>query len=294
MSTLAVPALQGSLFIDERCRPMGQLLKWVGNKFKYAEAIAGYLPRDLGTYYEPFAGTAAVLATLRPEHALATDSFDVLIEFHRLVQTDPAPLVAHYARLRSEIVERGRDAFEEIRARYNENPNPLDLLVISRTCYGGVMRFTRSGTISTPMGPHKPMPADKLERYMVDWQDRLAGVKFECRHYKETIALAGSGDTVYCDPPYVHGQRILYGAQDFSIADLWAAIAAAANRGAHIAVSIDGYRRSGAKHIDLGLPADLFQRELLIDRGGCMLRRFQLAGSDMAEELVGDRLLLTW
>jgi DNA adenine methylase len=75
---------------------------------------------------------------------------------------------------------------------------------------------------------------------------------------------------------------------------LWTAVAEATQRGAKVAVSVDGWRRSGAKDIELGFPDDLFSRELLIERGGCMLRRFQMTGEDMSLEQVADRLLLTW
>lgn len=280
--------------VEARTRPRGQVLKWVGNKFRYAEAIAKHLPSVKGIYYEPFVGTGAVLATIAPNRAVASDTLPMLIEIHEAVQDDPAPLVDHYLTWREAIVESGRGAYDETLARYNAGPNPADLLVLSRTCYGGVVRFTRSGTMSTPMGPHKPMPAEKLELIVEDWRERLTGTEFVCQDFAVTMALAGEGDVVYCDPPYLHGQTILYGAQDFRLPKLWAATKAAKERGAAVAVSVDGWRRSGAKLIELGLPPDLFARELIVERGGCMLRRFQMNGEDMALEQVADRLLLTW
>jgi len=292
---ITVPALFDADAVHApRSRPRGQLLKWVGNKFRYAEAIANHLPTDLGTYYEPFVGTGAVLATLAPERAVASDALPQLVALLRVVQQDPDGLVEHYATARAEIIVDGRAAYESIKARFNSAPNPHDLLVVSRTCYGGVMRFTRTGYISTPMGPHKPMPAEKLARYMVDWQRRLRGTEFVHQDFETTMELSQPGDTIYCDPPYAHGQTILYGAQDFSLPRLWAAVARAVDRGVRVGVSADGYRRSGDKDIDLGMPDGLFARELLIERGGCMLRRFQLGGEDMALEQVADRLLLSW
>ena len=283
-----------SVVVNTRARPRGQLLKWVGNKFRYAELIAAHLPDDLGTYHEPFVGTGAVLATLAPERAYAGDTLPALVDLLQAVQDDPAPLVEHYDRARRAIVAHGKRAYEQFKARYNERPNAYDLLVISRTCYGGVMRFTREGRISTPMGPHRPMPAARLAEHMGEWQPRLAGTTFTRSGFAHTMASARDGDTVYCDPPYLHGQSILYGAQDFRLPALWASVAAAVTHGARVAVSLDGYRRSGAKPIDLGIPAGLFARELLIERGGCMLRRFQLTGSDTERERVADRLLLSW
>lgn len=277
-----------------RKRPPGQLLKWVGNKFRQAELIAGMLPSDIDAYYEPFVGTGAVLATVAPASGKASDSLGVLVDFHRLVQAEPEQLVSHYSTAREEIVARGRAAYEEVKSSFNANPNPLDLLVLSRTCYGGVVRFTRDGRISTPMGPHKPMPAEKLANYMVDWRLRLEGTEFLHRDFRETMAEAAEGAVVYCDPPYLHGQSILYGAQDFKTGDLWTACESAVARGAKVVVSIDGWRRSGNKKIALDLPEGIFQRELLIERGGCMLRRFQMGGAGMEGEQVADRLLLSW
>jgi DNA adenine methylase len=275
-------------------RPSGQLLKWVGNKFRYAEAIAEHLPLDFNRYIEPFVGTGSVLATVAPQHGIAGDALGILVEFHQAVQIDPEPLIDHYAVARDDLLARGREAYEDVKARYNQQPTPEDLLVLSRTCYGGVMRFTKRGHISTPMGPHRPMPSEKLARYMAQWQVRLRGTTFLHRDFRDTMDEAGQNDVVYCDPPYLHGQSILYGAQDFHMPLLWEAVAGAANRGADVVVSVDGWRQSGEKLIELSIPDGLFARELLIERGGCMLRRFQMTGEDMAYEQVADRLLLTW
>jgi DNA adenine methylase len=275
-------------------RPDGQLLKWIGNKFRYAEMIAAHLPDDFERYLEPFVGTGAVLATVSPQIGFAGDSLEILIEFHRAVQQEPEHLIAHYSRSHKALLKDGRQAYDAIKSRFNQAPTPSDLLVLSRACYGGVVRFTRAGYISTPMGPHKPMSPAKLAGYMEQWRLRLEGTSFQHRDFSETMAQAGSGDVIYCDPPYRHGQAILYGAQDFRLAELWTAVEGAVDRGARVLVSVDGWRRSGEKLIDIGVPKGLFVRELLIERGGCMLRRFQMNGGNMSLERVADRLLLSW
>lgn len=280
--------------VMQRKRPKGQILKWVGNKYRYAVVIAEHLPAEFDTYYEPFVGTGAVLATMRPERAVAGDTLPMLVALLQMVQTDPDSIAEHYETWRDQIVERGRDAYMEVRDRYNASPNPLDLMVLSRTCYGGVVRFTRQGTMSTPLGPHRAIPAEKLRARLVEWHECLASVRFECQDFSETIGEAGDGDLIYCDPPYIHGQTILYGAQDFRLDQLWLALAQAIERGALVAVSVDGWRKSGDQEIDPSLVDGMFAREMLIERGGCMLRRFQMTGEDMAAEQVADRLLLSW
>ncbi len=53
-------------------RPPKQLLKWVGNKQKYASQIANFIPEH-NTYVEPFLGGGAVLGTLSPASGMAGD-----------------------------------------------------------------------------------------------------------------------------------------------------------------------------------------------------------------------------
>jgi DNA adenine methylase len=80
-----------------RTKPHGQLLKWVGNKYRFANQIVATFPDRFNTYIEPFVGTGAVLATLLPQKAIASDALRPLIEFWDLVKHDPRSLVEAYA-----------------------------------------------------------------------------------------------------------------------------------------------------------------------------------------------------
>jgi DNA adenine methylase len=108
------------------------------------------------------------------------------------------------------------------------------------------------------------------------------------------MRFARRGDLVYCDPPYIFTQRILYGAQDFSFQDLITEIVACKRRGVLVVLSIDGNKRSGKERLDLDLPAGLFAREVFIAGGASMLKRFQSRGISLDREHVAERLLLTF
>jgi DNA adenine methylase len=108
------------------------------------------------------------------------------------------------------------------------------------------------------------------------------------------MGRAGAGDLVYCDPPYADAQAILYGAQAFSLERLFRVIAACKGRGARVALSIDGTKRSGERICDVPIPEGLFEREALVNCGRSMLRRFQMGGQTLEGEVVADRLLLTY
>ncbi len=275
-----------------------QLLKWIGNKQRFAHEIAGWFPPDVRTYYEPFVGSGAVLATFAPERAVASDVLGPLVGIWRMLQDDPDGLVAGYTQRRDAFMalegpER-KAWYLALRERYNAAPSALDLLFLARSCYGGVIRFSKKGAMNTPMGPHKPVSGDAFRKRVGVWGPRMAGVRFEHRGYQASLAEAGRGDLVYCDPPYTDSEATLYGAQAFRFHELLDAIDGAKSRGARVALSIDGSKRSGSKSIHLDLPSGLFETEILVNCGRSMLRRFQMEGQTLEGEVVADRLLLTW
>ena len=148
--------------------------------------------------------------------------------------------------------------------------------------------------MSTPCGVHRPIDPSSFDRRVDLWARRLQGVNFECVGYKEAMAKASSGDMIYCDPPYSDSQAILYGAQAFDLRKLLDVIADCKQRGVYVALSIDGTKRSGNHLCDLPIPEGLFEREVFVNCGRSMLKRFQMQGESLEAHEVSDRLLLTY
>jgi DNA adenine methylase len=273
-----------------------QLLKWIGSKQRYGHEIGGYFPAEYRTYFEPFLGSGGVLSTIAPHTALGSDGFKPLAEIFITLRSNPEQLVEWYRDRWNRFHDAPTriEAYEEIKASYNANPNPADLTFLSRSCYGGVVRFRLDGYMSTPLGVHNPITPESFEQRVAEWHRRTAGARFAHLDFREAMAEAAAGDIVYCDPPYVDSQAILYGAQRFSLDDLFGAIGAAKERGAKVALSIDGTKKTGKKQVPIAFPEGLFEREATVNCGFCHLRRFQLGGETMENEVVTDRLLLTW
>jgi DNA adenine methylase len=86
----------------------------------------------------------------------------------------------------------------------------------------------------------------------------------------------------------------LYGAQSFNLKQLFDAIYCCKKRGVYLALSIDGTEHSENLVCDIPLPEGLFEREVFVNCGRSMLRRFQMDGRTLEKEIVVDRLLLTY
>ena len=272
------------------------LLKWIGNKQRFAHQIASFFPPQMSTYREPFVGSAAVLATLAPKRGIASDAFRPLIEIWQTLSTDPELLKLWYAERWFFLKEGDKvKQYEKIKSAYNARPNGADLSFLCRSCYGGVVRFRRrDGYMSTPCGIHDPIHPKSFSKRVDEWKLRTAGTQFFLMDYEEAMAQAKPGDLVYCDPPYSNSQAILYGAQSFNLIDLFRIIEGCKSRGVYVALSIDGTKKSGKHKVAIPVPQGLFEQEVFIDCGRSMLRRFQMNGQTLEQENVSDRLLLTY
>jgi len=273
-----------------------QLLKWVGNKQRFAHEIVSYFPKNFNKYYEPFLGSGAVLGTLVPENAIASDVYKPLIEIWQTLKNNPKLLVQWYTE-RWKKIEKGnkKEEYERIKANFNNYPNGADLLFLSRSCYGGVIRFRQAdGFMSTPCGVHNPISPESFALRVEEWRERTKNTDFLHKDYKFAMYMAEKEDLIYCDPPYTFTQSILYGAQTFKLAELFESIEDCKKRGVYVALSIDGTKKSGEFLCDISMPKGLFEREIFVNCGQSMLRRFQMNGNTLDKEIVSDRLLLTY
>lgn len=276
--------------------PKGQLLKWIGNKQRFAMEIVSWFPKQFGQYFEPFLGSGAVLATLAPPNGFASDAFPPVIEIWQTLVRSPALVKEWYETRWNRLLREDRVlVYEEIKANFNAHPNGADLLFLCRTCYGGIVRFRQSdGYMSTPCGIHQPISPKAFNERVDVWHQRVKHCTFAVLDYQRAMNMAQKGDLIYCDPPYHHSQSILYGAQAFDLRVLFNEIALCKQRGVFVVLSIDGTKKSGNLSCELPVPSGLFEREVYVKCGRSMLRRFQMNGRTLESEEVSDRLFLTF
>ena len=281
------------------------LLKWIGSKQRFAETIISYMPAQFGSYYEPFLGSGAVMAALLKadstmmlphfDTAYGSDILPFLIDVFSEVKTAPEGLIEYYGSAIEEYYKNPKEQYETIRQRFNTDHNSRDFVLLSRTCYSGIIRFRKAdGYMSTPVGPHKPISPDTFRKRVILWHELLQKASFETVSFETAMDRPQEGDVVYCDPPYTHSQSIIYGAQGFDINVLWQKIVECKARGAKVLLSINGMRESKKKDISVVIPDGIFDRKIIVDCGTSMIDRLQNTGKTMVDEKVDDLLLLTW
>ncbi|MFC3833393.1 Dam family site-specific DNA-(adenine-N6)-methyltransferase [Deinococcus rufus] len=216
-----------------------QIFKWVGNKQSYAHEIVNRFCRYKGTYFEPFVGSGSIISTLAPKKAMASDTNMHLITIFRRLLRNKEEIVKHYSE-NYYLLQADHDHYFAVRERFNSYGDPFDLLFLSRACYGGIIRFRKSdGHMTTPPGTQSTMKPDTFSAICDEWRIRLSNTHFDVADYKDSLYEVKSGDFVYCDPPYIASQDILYGSHGFKFDDLMVQIEQIRWKGAEIMLSID-------------------------------------------------------
>lgn len=247
------------------------LLKWAGGKRQLLPRLSVYYPRTFTRYIEPFFGSGAVffhLAAIGRLDGLEAELADVnpdLIGCYRAVRDETPRLLAALARLEREHRAAGDECYYDVRDR-RFNPRraallaahdaagaadayPVDLaamvIFLNRTGFNGLFRLNRQGAFNVPVGRYTdPRICDPDHVRHVAATFGRPGVSLEYRGFEATLARAGDGDFVYCDPPYAPLSRTAsfahYTAGGFTPFDQWRlqqAVITACERGAQIVLS---------------------------------------------------------
>jgi DNA adenine methylase len=152
-------------------------------------------------YFEPFVGGGAFFFDLSPREAVLGDSNPELINCYEVVRERPEELINALARFRVSESE-----FYKVRALDPEElPTTIRaarLIYLNKTCYNGLYRVNKQGRFNTPYGRHSNLtlvdPANLRAASKL-----LRRAKLFCAEYETVLEVAGKGDFVYLDPPYV-------------------------------------------------------------------------------------------
>lgn len=193
---------------------------------------------------EPFVGSAAVFINSPYQRALLADVNPDVISLYRTLKVQCGEFMETCRRMFTSE-NNTEERFYEIRTEFNASKDPVRrtslFLYLNRHCFNGLCRYNKGGEFNTPFGRYSTVYFPEKE--MTEFAKRLATVELEIADFRTTLASAGRGDVVYCDPPYLPiGQTgfTAYSGATFSMEDhaaLTSSIKEAAARGAIVLVS---------------------------------------------------------
>ena len=184
-------------------------IPYQGSKRKLAPIIGRYIPDGVETFFEPFAGSAAMTIYAayhrRAVRFVVGDSLESMVLLLRSIVEEPERTAARYRKIWEGQRNDGHGFFNDVRNRYNEQRDPVDLLYLICRCVKNAVRFNGGGRFTQSVDKRRlGMHPDKMQSAIMGVSSILRHrIEFHVGDWQETIADAGSGDFVYLDPPYL-------------------------------------------------------------------------------------------
>ncbi|HDT6027587.1 TPA: Dam family site-specific DNA-(adenine-N6)-methyltransferase [Enterobacter cloacae subsp. cloacae] len=220
-------------------------LKWAGGKYSLLPELDRLIPAGK-RLVEPFVGGGSVfLNSEKHESYLLADVNADLINLYQMLEVDHIRVCS----LAKILFERANseEAYKELRDEFNNQrmgapERAAAFLFLNRHCFNGLIRYNRDGFFNVGWCKYEAPYFPEIE--IKAFKQKSHKCVFLNAGYRRTLALAGEGDVVYCDPPYepLPGTAGFtnYAAGGFSWADqisLAESCVAAHQRGAKVLIS---------------------------------------------------------
>ncbi|MEQ4450951.1 Dam family site-specific DNA-(adenine-N6)-methyltransferase [Kosakonia sacchari] len=178
-------------------------LKWAGGKYSLLPELDRLIPAGK-RLIEPFVGGGSVFINSdKHQSFLLADVNADLINLYQMLTVVPE-LVTEWAKGLFEKLN-DEDSYIACREEFNNQKmsgpeRAAAFLYINRHCFNGLIRYNREGRFNVGYGKYRApyFPATEINAF-VSMSRRCV---FMNAGYIRTLALAGEGDVVYCDPPY--------------------------------------------------------------------------------------------
>jgi len=183
-------------------------IPYQGSKRQIARYILAYFPREIGTFIEPFAGSAAISIAAacygKAPFFHLNDINRPLMDLWQEIIHDPQSVAATYERLWQEQLTNPRQFYYYVRDEFNRTQRPDYLLYLLARCVKASIRYNPKGEFNQSpdnrrLGRDPKKMAEDI--FAVSYLFRGRTI-ITSKDYREVLHTATRRDLVYMDPPY--------------------------------------------------------------------------------------------
>jgi len=184
-------------------------VKWAGGKRQLIQVLSKHLPKNYGTYFEPFLGGGAMLF-----HMITKNSNQKCI-----VSDLNSELVLSYTNIRNNVEElilslknHSKNYFKNSKSYYysvrdsnpqNEVEKTSRLIFLNKTCFNGLYRVNNKGKFNVPLGRYtNPNIINEENLRILSQCLKSNKILIKCRDFSSILSEVQPDDFVYFDPPY--------------------------------------------------------------------------------------------
>ncbi|WP_410376760.1 Dam family site-specific DNA-(adenine-N6)-methyltransferase [Enterobacter sp. CPE_E423] len=178
-------------------------LKWAGGKYSLLPELDRLIPAGK-RLIEPFVGGGSVfLNSDKHERFLLADVNADLINLYQMLAVVPDSVI--YEAMKAFRHLNDAENYTVIREAFNAQrldavERAAAFLYLNRHCFNGLIRYNLDGFFNVGFGKYKApyFPEEEIKAF----KRKAHACVFMNAGFRRTLALAGAGDVVYCDPPY--------------------------------------------------------------------------------------------
>lgn len=188
-------------------------LNYTGGKFKLLDKIIPLFPKNIGVFFDMFAGGLNVGINVQCRHLVANDVCVPLINLYRyLKQTEIPAILERITECRKayNLSDKNADGYNALREHYNGTPaddrDPVELFCLVCHSFNHQIRFNAEGCFNMPFGKERSEYNDSIQSNLVKFCGALQEKSTELWHrdYKDLVFdFLEPGDLLYADPPYL-------------------------------------------------------------------------------------------
>lgn len=185
-------------------------VKWAGGKTQILDKLKDLMPKEYGTYFEPFLGGGAMLFNLTPNKAVVSDyNNELMLAYKSFQNTNTHTLVIE--EILKHEKNHNEDYYYQVREMdridtYNELPDYIKvarLIYLNKACFNGLYRVNSKGQFNVPSGKKENVRAYNQDLFS-DLHEYLSNPNIVLLQgdFEKAVESAKKGDFVYFDPPY--------------------------------------------------------------------------------------------
>ena len=195
--------------INQLLAPPKPFVKWAGGKRQLIPVLHQNLPKNLGTYYEPFLGGGALLFHILSERnqqsCEVSDLNSDLILTYTTIRDKIDDLIESLKNHAKNYKKDSKSYYYSIRETSPRSAveKTSRLIFLNRTCFNGLYRVNSKGKFNVPLGRYSnPNIVNEENLRAVSQVLQSSKVSIKCRDFESILKDVKKGDFVYFDPPY--------------------------------------------------------------------------------------------
>jgi adenine-specific DNA-methyltransferase len=184
-------------------------LNYIGGKYKLLSQLIPLFPKSINTFVDLFSGGANVGINVSAKYYIFNDMNNRINEMFRYFAQHNADEIITSIKKRIKqysLSMTNQNAFLRFREDYNQNPNPLDLYVLSSYSYNYQCRFNNKMEFNNPFGRNRSHFSKNMENNLRLFVNRLHMIDavFTDKLFTDVdLNTLTDKDFVYLDPPYL-------------------------------------------------------------------------------------------